>query len=67
MALETFSPSIAPSPGTGFTPVIKLREADFGDGYSQSSPDGLNHIKMKVELSWRGLTAAQLSELRSFF
>lgn len=26
------------------TPTVAVREVDFGDGYSQAVPDGLNHI-----------------------
>lgn len=67
MALPTFDPPIGPSPGTSQKPVIKLREAEFGDGYTQSSPDGINHIRMTLSLTWDDLTEDQQSEIWNFF
>jgi len=67
MALPTFKPDVAPSPGTGHNPEISLRKADFGDGYTQASPQGLNHIRQIVSLKWDGLTLDQMDQLRAFF
>jgi phage-related protein len=67
MPLVTFSPSIAPSPGTKINPKVNLFEAEFGDGYTQSAPNGLNHIKREITLTWTGLTEAQYQELDGFF
>ena len=43
MGFAAFTPSVPPSPGTGDAPEISLNEADFGDGYTQSSPNGINN------------------------
>lgn len=67
MALETFAPPIGPSPGTAHKPQIKIREAEFGDGYSQPTPDGINHIRRTVSLKWDGLTYAQMKAINDFF
>jgi phage-related protein len=67
MALATFAPSIAPSPGTAHKPRVSLNKAEFGDGYTVASPRGLNHIKHTVALRWEGLTENQALELRTFF
>ena len=67
MPLVTFSPSIAPSPGTSHKPRVKLLVAEFGDGYSQAAPKGLNHIQQTVSLRWDGLTETQMAELKLFF
>ena len=67
MALPTFNPPIAPSPGQAQEPRIQLRKAEFGDGYTQASPRGLNHIRQVVTLRWDGLTSDQMQELRTFF
>lgn len=48
----TFNPPIAPSPGTMHRPQVKLLQAEFGDGYSQATPAGLNHIRQTIELRW---------------
>lgn len=67
MTLVTFSPSIAPSPGTSHKFKVNLFEAEFGDGYTQAMPRGLNHIRRTVSLRWDGLTEFQMAELISFF
>lgn len=66
MALPIFNPSVAPSPGTTITPTISLNETSFGDGYTQSSPKGLNHIRRSISLKWEGLTVAQVKEIETF-
>lgn len=67
MTLPTFSPIVAPSPGTRVAPKLSLLEAEFGDGYTQSAPNGLNHRKETMTLRWDGLTEAQFIALRDFF
>lgn len=67
MALNTFVPSIMPSPGTGMKPEVKLNEATFGDGYTQASPDGINHIRRTLSLKWDILDDDQVAEIYSFF
>lgn len=67
MALATFAPSIAPSPGTQRSVEVSLVQANFGDGYVQASPKGLNHIRRSLSLKWDGLTPGQVSELETFF
>lgn len=67
MALKTFRPDPGPSPGTGFKPTIKVHEAEFGDGYSQPTPAGLNHIREELTLKWDALTEDQMHRLNAFF
>lgn len=67
MALVTFIPPIAPTPGTKHAPKVKLWKAEFGDGYTQAAPAGLNHIAHEISLRWDALTDAQFSEIRQFF
>lgn len=66
MTLATFTPSPAPSPGTDTKPEIKLKVAEFGDGYTQESPDGLNHIRQVISLKWDVLTQAEADTLENF-
>nr|WP_321457423.1 phage tail protein [uncultured Cohaesibacter sp.] len=66
MALLTFDPPVGPSPGTNHKPQVNLRENEFGDGYTQTSPKGINHIKRNVELSWDALTYAQMLQIDDF-
>lgn len=67
MTILTFNPTVPPSPGTSDKPNIKKLQADFGDGYSQAVPDGINHIKREISLSWDLLTPVQATELTDFF
>jgi len=67
MPLNTFAPSIKPSPGGSSSPEINLRTAEFGDGYTQSAPSGLNYIREMIDLRWDGITYAQRQELDAFF
>ena len=67
MALQIFTPAVQPSPGTGMTPEISLHEVPFGDGYTLSSPNGINHIRQKLSLKWDGLTLAQHDLFKNFF
>ena len=60
-------PPVAPSPGSAHTPEISLDEVAFGDGYTQASPRGLNHIREVVALRWDGLTLDQMIDIRGFF
>lgn len=46
--METFSWPIKPGMKTDFSPRIK--EAQFGDGYAQRSPDGINHQLRKINV-----------------
>ena len=66
MTLQTFTPPIDPS-SIRKAPKLKLKTASFGDGYSQTVRDGLNHIRNVLELSWEALTAAQAKQITDFF
>ena len=65
--LYAFNPPIAPSPGTSVQTRVALNTAEFGDGYTQSSPRGLNHIRETLTLSWAGLTPEQFTKIKGFF
>ncbi|MEH6647977.1 phage tail protein [Sulfitobacter sp.] len=67
MPLPTFAPPAAPSLRTQHSPEISLNEAAFGDGYSQSSPRGLNHIRNMITLRWDGLAPEEMVTIRAFF
>src|SRR5690606_11010776 len=67
MTIPTFNPAVAPSPGTQRTPEIALNKASFGDGYTQASPKGLNHIRRVLTLKWDGLAPDEGLALESFF
>lgn len=67
MTMLTFRPPVAPSPGTSYMPQLKILDAEFGDGYSQPTPNGLNHIRNTVGLAWDALTLQQMQTIVGFF
>lgn len=66
MPLDTFTPPVSPSPGTSRKPELKLIESEFGDGYTQSVGDGINHMRRVFELKWDTLKQAQADTIESF-
>lgn len=66
MTLQTFTPPIAPS-SLRKQPKIRILSADFGDGYTQKTRDGMNHIRNVFEVAWDALTADQAKAIVDFF
>ncbi|WP_064033346.1 phage tail protein [Methylosinus sp. R-45379] len=66
MSIDTFTPPINPSVGAQKKPELKILEATFGDGYTQASADGLNHIRDSLTLNWEALTIAQSDAIEAF-
>lgn len=54
-----------PSPGARTKDTFRVREAQFGDGYSQSYPEGLNSLNQTFNLQFRG-TVSYIDEIVSF-
>lgn len=67
MPFQTFTPPIGPSPGTKWEPTIAANRADFGDGYVQASPRGINHIKAAGSLTWNGVLEQDMKAITAFF
>lgn len=67
MSMPYFYPPVDPSPGSRRSQEIKLLEAEFGDGYTQVAPRGLNHIRRKLTLNWEALTLDQRDQIIAFF
>lgn len=65
MSLQIWPPSPGPSKAD---PDITARvlEAQYGDGYSQTSGDGLNAISAVYSLSWTLLTKPELDAFLAF-
>lgn len=65
--IDTFSPSVAPQPGSSF----ELEDNDiilqFGDGYKQVVGNGINTDRQNFTLSWSYLTYSEYNEIRNFF
>lgn len=67
MTIQTFTPPIKPSPGSTRKPELKLLKSEFGDGYTQTARDGLNHKRDVLEIQWDYLTAEQADQIIAFF
>lgn len=52
MSHPVFRPPVTPSPGMKNTPEVRIRKAEFGDGYTAAMPDGLNTVRASYSLSW---------------
>lgn len=65
--MTTFNPSEAPSIGSGGNHKFRIREANFGDGYSQTAGDGINTLESTVTLQWNNITTTLYDELYAFF
>jgi phage-related protein len=65
--MTTFNPSVAPSVGLSVSTKANVKRLSFGDGYSQRTPEGLNHISREISLSWPVLTNSEALALESFF
>lgn len=61
MTTFTWSPDRDPSSTMGF----RTKSAQFGDGYKQSAPDGINSRSQKWSLTFTGSTA-KISAIRAF-
>jgi len=66
LALATFIPPIPPSPGTEDVPEIKIHRVEFGDGYTQATRAGLNHIRRILTLNWEMLHPSDAATIINF-
>jgi phage-related protein len=53
-------------PGTKQKPKLKILKADFGDGYTQPTPDGLHFVRRTLSLQWHLISPAQANALDGF-
>lgn len=65
MALPTFTPPVPPSKSTE-SEEAKLLAAEFGDGYTQESGDGLNNVRRVLKLTWEVLIPEEADAIINF-
>lgn len=64
---DTFSPALAPSVGSAGDAQPRVTVADFGDGYSQRTPNGLNALDHEIyNLTWNVLDTTAFEAIRDF-
>jgi phage-related protein len=64
--LVEFIPPQEPSPGAQNKPEIKILQAEFGDGYSQAAPAGLNNVRSVLTLQWDYLEGCERDGIIKF-
>lgn len=68
MPLDVFAPTHQPSPEqTQRTVARRVNSAQFGDGYSQRSGDGLNASPRTYNAAWSAIKAAEAEVYEAFF
>lgn len=63
---STLTTTVSPSTDSSKDTEVKILKAQFGDGYSQRSADGLNAKRRKYNFIWKGLTQTQSDDLEAF-
>lgn len=68
MTIASFSPPVGPSVGgTSRSVTPRVRRNQYGDGYSQRTPDGINTFPRKATLRWNMLSYADAQAIEDFF
>ncbi len=66
--MDQFVPNKDPEfPDSALENEYRSRDAVFGDGYSQSSTDGINAHRRRPTLVWRVLDTADADQVQAFF
>lgn len=65
--MPTFTPGVNPSYDYQKAHQTRIKKADFGDGYSQRTGDGLNAVAVSPTLSFIALSLAEADAIESFF
>lgn len=64
--LNTFNPPRQPTT-QGVQRQIRVLSVDFGDGYNQVSPDGINAEYKTISVRWDNLRPELAAEISDFF
>lgn len=62
----TFNPPVQPHEGSKSKPELKLLKAEFGDGYSQTTRDGMNHVRHVFNALWEKTSDANADTIIAF-
>lgn len=64
--VDIFTPPKAPSIGTSQKVKFEVNVTEFGDGFRETSPKGLNNKKRSVSPVWGRVSAIEKSEITDF-
>jgi phage-related protein len=65
--MQTFTPPLNPDAPLGQQYSPRMLANNFGDGYAETAPDGINAYPAQLTLTWSLLTLAQKQSFDSFF
>lgn len=66
MPLDTFPISYGPSMPCEPSVTARVNKAQFGDGYSQRSGDGINNMEVSWSVQWQNLTHEEADDAWDF-
>jgi len=67
MPFDTFVPAVMPVvDGAPRKLTLKIRSAEFADGYNQEAPDGINYARKTASLSWPWLKVSDAQAIEAF-
>lgn len=66
MPYETFPTTVGPSYPVEKQAEPRIKRVEFGDGYTQEAPDGINYNLYTWNLSWDSLTYDEKAEIEAF-
>lgn len=65
--MDTFTPPKEPVINSTVTFNADVLQAEFGDGYEQTSVAGLNSVRGTYQANWDLLTESERDEIEAFF
>lgn len=66
--VDTFAPAKKPViANSQLDLTARNQKVQYGDGYDQTAPDGINNITRKIPLTWASLSQAESDYIESFF
>lgn len=66
--MDTFTPQTPPDyDGNGITETPRMRSVNFGDGYKQTAPDGLNPNDATAAFTWGSIGANEKAYMLQFY
>lgn len=63
----TFTPGVNPSFPINLKRTPRTLRAQFGDGYGERAPDGINNMPYTGSLNWDNLSGVEAKALTDFF
>lgn len=66
MPYETFPSTVGPSYPVDKEATPRVKKVEFGDGYTQEGPDGINYLLYVWNLNWEVLNSTEKVEIEAF-